>query len=84
MEPPLDWLPRLPEHFRKRTVRAMTLAQAREMTERSFIKPTDEKVFPARVFATAPPAFFSPFLSAACMQANEPVRKVFPFGPPGP
>jgi len=51
LEPTADWLPRLPRRHRLRDVHLTTLAEVREVRERSFIKPTDEKWFPARVYA---------------------------------
>jgi hypothetical protein len=50
IEPPLDWLPQLPGRWRGREVRLMTLAEARQIDERAFIKPADEKCFDARVY----------------------------------
>src|SRR6185503_1263961 len=50
--PPLDWLPRLPAIWRGREVRLTTLADARKITERAFIKPADEKCFDARIYST--------------------------------
>jgi len=52
VEPPLDWLPRLPARWRGREVRLATLADAQKITERAFIKPADEKCFDARVYST--------------------------------
>jgi len=52
LEPPIDWLPNLPERFRGRTVRAMTLGEAREVAGPVFIKPADEKAFAAKVYAS--------------------------------
>jgi hypothetical protein len=49
-EPPEDWLPRLPEVYRKRQVRLGTLAEARTMKEPAFVKPPNDKCFPARVY----------------------------------
>jgi hypothetical protein len=49
LEPPIDWLPKLPHHWRSRDVQLATLAEARKTTTRSFIKPADEKCFDARV-----------------------------------
>ena len=46
----LDWLPPLPARWRSRDVRLTTLADARKVTERTFIKPADEKCFNARVY----------------------------------
>ncbi len=44
-----DWLPRLPERFRKRQVSLTTLRAARGLSEPNFIKPPNDKSFPARV-----------------------------------
>jgi hypothetical protein len=51
LEPSADWLPRLPERHRRRDVRLTTLGEALTLRERAFVKPTDEKCFPARVYA---------------------------------
>jgi hypothetical protein len=50
LEPPIDWLPKLPHHWRCRDVQLTTLADARKITNRSFIKPADEKCFDARIY----------------------------------
>ncbi len=50
LEPTADWLPRLPQRHRLRDVRLITLAEALTIRERVFVKPTDEKCFPARVY----------------------------------
>lgn len=50
IEPSMDWLPRLPHAHRRRDVRLTTLADAGKLAERAFVKPTDEKCFPARVY----------------------------------
>src|SRR6266851_7505760 len=39
IEPPVDWLPRLPEEYRKRWVRLSTLGQMRSSADRAFVKP---------------------------------------------
>jgi hypothetical protein len=52
LEPPIDWLPKLPHHWRSRDVQLTTLAAARKTTTRSFIKPADEKCFDARIYST--------------------------------
>jgi ATP-grasp domain-containing protein len=52
LEPTADWLPELPEGYRKRAIRLATLADARALTSRSFVKPPDEKWFGAAVYAT--------------------------------
>lgn len=51
-EPPVDWLPRLPSRWRAREVRLTTLAEARTVSTRSFVKPAEEKCFEARVYAS--------------------------------
>jgi hypothetical protein len=49
-EPPVDWLPSLPSAWRGRDVRLTTLAEARKISMRTFIKPADEKCFDAKVY----------------------------------
>ncbi|HEY1068681.1 MAG TPA: ATP-grasp domain-containing protein [Pirellulales bacterium] len=49
-KPPVDWLPRLPEEYRRRWVTLSTLGEARSLVEPAFIKPPNEKSFPARVY----------------------------------
>ncbi|EYF00947.1 ATP-grasp domain-containing protein [Chondromyces apiculatus] len=51
LEPDAAWLPDLPARHRLREVRLTTLAEALTLHERVFVKPTDEKCFPARVYA---------------------------------
>lgn len=51
VEPPHDWLPRLPPAYRLREVSLTTLGAARRLTGPVFVKPADEKWFPARVYA---------------------------------
>ncbi|MEM0997346.1 MAG: ATP-grasp domain-containing protein [Bacteroidota bacterium] len=48
--PPEDWLLRLPPEMVQRDIRAMSLAQARQLPERGFIKPADFKTFKAGVY----------------------------------
>lgn len=45
-----DWLARVPEKFLKRQVQFMTLAEAKKIRERKFIKPADDKCFEAKVY----------------------------------
>jgi hypothetical protein len=52
LEPPVDWLPRLAPRWRGRDVRLMTLAEARQESDRAFIKPAEEKCFEARVYSS--------------------------------
>jgi hypothetical protein len=49
VKPPEDFLPRLPERFRKRAIRLTTAGDARRL-DRAFIKPPTGKSFPARVY----------------------------------
>jgi|SRR5579884_307139 len=49
-EPPVDWLPRLPEAYRQRRVALATLREARSLTAPAFVKPPNDKSFPARVY----------------------------------
>src|SRR5260370_13409732 len=51
LEPPIDWLPRLPDEYRKRWVYLTTLGQARALSESAFIQPPNDKSFPARVYS---------------------------------
>ena len=50
LEPEVDWLPRLPEVFRKREVAVISLTEARKLTQPHFIKPPNDKSFPAGVY----------------------------------
>lgn len=52
LEPEEDWLVRLPFQYRKRDVRLSTVGDARRLTEPAFVKPPNEKLFPAQVFAS--------------------------------
>jgi hypothetical protein len=52
LQPTDDWLPRLPERHRLRGVRLISLDEARALPGPAFIKPPDEKWFPARVYAS--------------------------------
>ena len=51
LEPPDTFLPSLPERHRRRDVRLSTLGEACARRDRVFVKPTDEKCFPAKVYA---------------------------------
>ena len=50
VDPPVDWLPTLPEEIRGREVRLSTLGEARSLETRAFIKPAEEKSFDARIY----------------------------------
>lgn len=53
LEPSVDWLPRLPREFRLRDISLHTLREARRLTTPMFVKPPNDKSFPARVYAGA-------------------------------
>lgn len=53
LEPAEDWLPRLPEEYRKRRVSLTTLRAARALAQPAFVKPPNDKSFPARVYTGA-------------------------------
>lgn len=50
LEPALDWLVQLPHGYRQRDVEFTTLQDARKESRRAFIKPADDKSFPARIY----------------------------------
>jgi hypothetical protein len=50
VEPSLDWLPPLPDEYRKRWVRLSTMGQSRSSKDPAFIKPPNDKSFPARIY----------------------------------
>jgi len=52
LEPSANWTARLPNAYRQREVRFTTLDEARSYPIRSFIKPADDKCFPAAVYAS--------------------------------
>lgn len=53
LEPNVNWLPQLPEEFRKRQVSLMPLRAARRLAKPAFIKPPNDKSFPARLYSGA-------------------------------
>ena len=50
LEPPFDWLAGLPDQYSKRDVRYAVLSDARQVGAPAFVKPADDKSFPARVY----------------------------------
>jgi hypothetical protein len=46
-----DWLPSLPQRYLQRLVTSTSLATARQYAHPAFIKPADDKCFPAQVYA---------------------------------
>ena len=58
LEPPEDWLARLPAELMQRAVEVMTVGAARRLQRPAFIKPPNDKSFEARVYesgAALPP-----------------------------
>lgn len=63
-EPPEDWLVNLPERYRKRQVYLTTLADARGIATPAFVKPPNDKSFPAQVYNGADlPTEYDPGMS---------------------
>jgi hypothetical protein len=52
VEPPLSWLAGIPYPHRLRDIEHCDLGKARRLAKRSFIKPADDKCFPARVYGS--------------------------------
>jgi hypothetical protein len=50
LEPSPGWLAGLPRELTRRPVRLATLAEARTLTRPTFVKPAQDKCFPARVY----------------------------------
>lgn len=50
LDPPVEWLVKVPFEFRKREVRLMTLGQARLLKCPSFVKPPNDKSFASQVY----------------------------------
>jgi hypothetical protein len=50
VDPPEDWLMRAPEQYRKRSVCLSTLGEARSLRAAQFIKPPNDKSFPAQIY----------------------------------
>lgn len=53
LNPPEDWLVRLPFEYKHRDVTLSTLGEARKNTSESFVKPPNDKSFPAGVYRGA-------------------------------
>jgi hypothetical protein len=51
IQTPFEWLPSLPQRYLQRVVTSTSLAAARQHTRPAFIKPADDKCFPAQVYA---------------------------------
>lgn len=53
LNPAEDWLVRLPFDYRKRAIALTTLGQARQSAAPAFVKPPNDKSFPAAVYSGA-------------------------------
>lgn len=50
LSPPEDWLVRLPFEYKRRDIRLTTLGEARKLETAAFVKPPNDKSFPANVY----------------------------------
>jgi hypothetical protein len=55
IEPPEDFLVRLPREYVGRDVRLLTAAEARTLPGPMFLKPPNQKTFPAKVYSLSAP-----------------------------
>jgi ATP-grasp domain, R2K clade family 2 len=53
IDSPTDWLARLPARFTQRSIAAMTLAEATQLSDPRFVKSALDKPFPAGVYTVA-------------------------------
>jgi ATP-grasp domain, R2K clade family 2 len=72
LDPPEDWLPRLPIVYRRRAVSLTTFGHARRLDAAAFVKPPNDKSFPAAVYA--PAELSAAFDDAMLVLVAEPVR----------
>src|SRR5262245_18503806 len=49
-EPPFSWVANIPYEYRLREIQFTELSKAHTLTERAFMKPADDKCFPAKVY----------------------------------
>lgn len=68
IEPPFNWLAKLPEKYKLRKVDFVNLDEAKSYEKKAFIKPADDKCFPAKVYESG--ADLREFTS---LQENTPV-----------
>jgi len=47
---PFDWLTKVPKRYLRRQINFMTLAEAKKIDVRKFIKPADDKCFDAKIY----------------------------------
>ncbi len=77
IEPPEDFLVRLPSEYVGRDVRLLTAAGARELPGPLFLKPPNQKTFPAKVYASG--AALPEMTEDDRVLASEPVEWVAEF-----
>jgi hypothetical protein len=77
LNPTEDWLCKLPDRYTRREIRLSTLEEARSLTKTAFIKPPNDKSFPAAVYA--PGELPSAFDGEMAVLISEPVRFVSEF-----
>lgn len=53
LSPPDDWLVELPMEYKSRTIRLTTLGEARSLDRPMFVKPPNDKTFPAQAYTGA-------------------------------
>ena len=53
LSPPDDWLVELPMEYKSRTIRLTTLGEARSLDRLMFVKPPNDKTFPAQAYTGA-------------------------------
>jgi hypothetical protein len=75
---PESWLPDLPSEYRHRDIRLTTLEAARASDFPLFVKPPNEKSFPAQVYA-GPAALPTDYDPATCVLVSSPVTWVAEF-----
>src|ERR1700761_6150366 len=51
-EPPFSWVANIPYEYRLLEIQFTDLGKARTLTHRAFMKPADDKCFPAKVYET--------------------------------
>src|SRR5262249_60995759 len=50
LEPPFSWVANIPYEYRLREIQFTELGKARTLTQRAFMKPADDKCFPAKIY----------------------------------
>ncbi|MCA9562887.1 MAG: ATP-grasp domain-containing protein [Myxococcales bacterium] len=80
LEPPHDWLVHLPFGLLQRRVEALTLGELARLTWPRFLKPPDDKLFPAAVYESPNSLLARADLNASeAVLASDPVRFVTEF-----